>query len=335
MYIRYATLFVVVGHWCSPNYAPPLFMMKFRIKSPAGSGIIAAEESWTISRLADAIVSDIPSFQGKRIRAVKSGYPPKPLDYPQTATLTEAKLRSNEQLLVEFEDGNNVSEPSATARSAPSDEIPHVHISELNQYLILRNVPDDNACLFNAITYALQGTFKWSGLNLRDIVASTVEANPQTYDELVLGRTPAKYCEWIRKEDAWGGAIELGILSKYLNVRINCFDVELGRSMVFQDEEHVPAKFVCLIYSGIHYDCFVTNQALTQSKTGDVGGWSENEDAILHASATLVSHLQKRNYTTNTTTFRVRCLECYEILVGEMGATNHANSKGHFRFGEV
>lgn len=309
--------------------------MKFRIKGPAGSGIISAEESWTVSRLKEAIVSDIPSFHGKHISAIRSGYPPKTLDCLQDATLAEAKLRPNEQLLVEFEEGNDALEAVAKALDPQNDGIPHVHISALNQYMILRNVPDDNACLFNAITYALQGTFKWPGLNLRDIVASTVEVNPQTYDEVVLGRTPAKYCEWIRKDDAWGGAIELGILSKYLNVRINCFDVELGRSMVFQDEERIPSKFVCLVYSGIHYDCFVTNQFLTQNKSGDQGNWTENEDAILQASATLVSQLQKRNYTTNTTTFRVRCLECYEVLVGEMGASNHANSKGHFRFGEV
>lgn len=309
--------------------------MKFKIKGSVGSGIIAAEESWTIAQLADAIVSEIPDFRGKRILAIKSGFPPKPLDCHQNATLIEAKLRPNEQLLVEFGDENGPSKPTAKSLLAQIDDIPNVHMSTVNQYLILRNVPDDNSCLFNAVTYALQGTFKWPSLSLRDIVASVVEANPHTYDEVVLGRAPANYCEWIRKDDAWGGAIELGILSKFLQVRINCFDVELGRSMVFQDEEHIPTKFLCLVYSGIHYDCLVANSLLSQSKAGDVGNWCKGEEMILEASATLVSRLQKRNYTTNTTTFRVRCLECYEILVGEMGATKHANNKGHFRFGEV
>lgn len=315
------------------QYCPTVFVMRFRIKGATGSGTISAEESWTISHLKDVIVSDIPAFQGKTVFTLRSGYPPKPLDCHPDATLAEAKLRSNEQLLVEFTD--HVTAAPAKAQTAQDDSIANVHISELGQYLVLRNVPDDNACLFNAITYSLQGTFKWPGLNLRDVVASTVEANPQTYDEVVLGRTPAQYCEWILKDDAWGGAIELGILAKYLNVRINCFDVELGRRMVFQDEDHIPSRFLCLVYSGIHYDSFVTNPVLTQNKAGDQGCWTENEETLLQASSTLVSHLQKCNYTTNTTTFRVRCLECYEILVGEMGASNHANSKGHFRFGEV
>ena len=311
--------------------------MRLKIKTAAGSGVISAEDSWTLSRLIECISADVPALKGKRITSLKCGFPPKALECDPQTLLAEAGIHANDQILVETQETSPVTASQAPAKVTPStnDKIANVYIEALNSYLILRNVPDDNACLFNAITYTLQGTFKWHDLDLREIVASTIEANPDTYNELVLGRPRDEYCEWIRKSESWGGAIELGILSEFLGVRINCFDVELGRKMVFQDEQNKPTKFICLVYSGIHYDCFVTNPVLTENKSGDSGNWTDHEDIVIQASSQLVALLQKRNYTTNTTTFRVRCLDCYEILLGEMGASKHANSTGHFRFGEV
>ena len=139
--------------------------------------------------------------------------------------------------------------------------------------------------------------------------------------------------------DSWGGAIELGILAANFNVALLCLDVETGKIIRFQLEENPPSNFVVLVYSGIHYDVIARNkECLTQDKPLDVCVFEEDSvdgDTFIVDCQKLCALLQQKNYVTNTTTFRVRCLECYEILVGEMGASNHANATNHFRFGEV
>lgn len=321
--------------------------MKIKIKAGAKSAIISVDKETPVSEIPTHFTKT--PLEGVLVLSYRYGFPVKTVDAYSTQTLEEVGIKASEQLVAET--GNTQQEKigseskSSAGLSSPSkshsdstttnDKIANVHIPELSSYLILRNVPDDNSCLFNAILYALTGNFKWPDLDLRSIVAEAVQSNPQTYDEVVLGRSNEKYCEWIRKLESWGGAIELGILAEFLGVRIICFDVELGSKMVFQDEANKPGKFIVVVYSGIHYDCFITNSNLTEEKANDVGNWTAGENTIVKASEQLVHLLQSRNYTTNTTKFRVRCLECYEVLVGEMGASKHAEAKGHYRFGEV
>lgn len=334
--------------------------MKLKIKTGPKAAVLTVESTWKVLDLSVHLAGT--PLEGESITSYRYGFPAKTVDASSDQTLNDAGIKANEQLVaisgslngtntnsksLEAQDGGTRSQISNT-KPAPdkthaandktngaNDKIAHVHITKLDEYVILRNVPDDNSCLFNAILYALTGSFKWPDLDLRHIVAETIRGSPATYDEIVLGRPIDKYCEWIEKSESWGGAIELGILADFLGVRINCFDVELGSRMVFQDETNAPSKFIVLVYSGIHYDCFVTNRHLTEARSNDIGNWTAHELEIVASSSELVLLLQKRNYTTNTTTFRVRCLQCYEVLVGEMGASKHAEATGHFRFGEV
>lgn len=335
--------------------------MKLKIKAGPRSAVLTVESTWKVLDLS-AHLAGTP-LEGESMASYRYGFPAKTVDASSDQTLDDAGIKANEQLVATSGSSNGATGSSTTSNSrsleaqnggttsqiskpsadkinsandkTANDKIAHVHMPKLDEYVILRNVPDDNSCLFNAILYALTGSFKWPDLDLRHIVAETIRSSPATYDEIVLGRPIDKYCEWIEKSESWGGAIELGILADFLGVRINCFDVELGSMMVFQDEINVPSKFIVLVYSGIHYDCFVTNRHLTETKSSDRGNWTGYELEIVGSSSELVLLLQKRNYTTNTTTFRVRCLQCYEVLVGEMGASKHAESTGHFRFGEV
>jgi len=328
--------------------------MKLKIKAGQNSAVLTADPAWKVRDLSSHLSGTL--LDGQSITAYRYGFPSKSVAATSDISLQDAGIKANEQLVAETSSSgqsladstalnvaNSITSSLSKSRGPTSedkittanDKIANVYIENVGEYLILRNVPDDNSCLFNAILYALTGSFKWPELNLRHIVAETIQGNPATYDEVVLGRPIDKYCEWIEKSESWGGAIELGILSDFLGVRINCFDVELGSMMVFQNEKDVPAKFIVLVYSGIHYDCFVTNRQLTETKTNDKGNWTTHQLEILGSCDELVSLLQKRNYTTNTTTFRVRCLQCYEVLIGEMGASKHAESTGHYRFGEV
>lgn len=310
--------------------------MRIKVKTPSATDVISIDdETISVNELSSLISRTSSKLSGVSITSFKVGFPPQSIDANSTVPIKEAGIRANQQIIAETSPSAGIQEAATPSVPKESNEIPSFYIKELNKYAILRNVPDDNSCMFRAISYSLTNQLSMDDIDLRQVVASKIASDPFTFSEMVLGRPIDKYCEWIQKKDSWGGAIELGIISSALGIRINCFDVELGNVMVFQDEAAKPSKFICLVYSGIHYDSIALNSNLSKNKQGDVGNWTMNEDLIVDASKLLVKLLQLRNYSTNTTTFRVRCLECYLVLVGENGASKHANETGHFSFGEV
>lgn len=317
--------------------------MRLRLKTPYASEVVIVDGELLDVALGTVINEHIlPQYPklvnsdpNLKVAAIKAGFPVKPLDL--SVKVKDSGIRSGDQLIAEL-DGS--SEQTSSKQESVRSDIPSVFVEDLHSYLILRNIPDDNACMFNAISYALKGSesFKPGGVltndKLRAIVVNKIRTNP-LYDEVTLGRPVDKYCEWISKKDSWGGAIELGILAEHFNIRINCIDIELGNFIKFEVGD--PCSFINLIYSGIHYDLLVTNPVLsTTDKKNDVGNWDNKFEGLINAgSREITGLLQSQNYSTNTTTFRVRCLECYKILVGEMGASKHANEMGHYKFGEV
>lgn len=311
--------------------------MKLKIRSTKGVAVLEISEEESVKTLTLNLSKDY--FPGSTVISYKYGYPPKTVDASAEFTLKEAGIRNNDQIVAIDEDGgSSYTAPAKVSKvqtpKAVSSEIPHVFVPELSTNLILRNVPDDNSCLFSSISLALTGTIDWKLLDLRRVVAETIRKSPHIYTTEILERPIEQYCDWIQKPESWGGAIELGILAKHLNIRITTYDIDLGQPITFQDESNPATRFIVLIYSGIHYDAIVTNEVLTTNKSGDIGVW-DSSTSLSAACEKLVKLLQSKNYATNTTKFRVRCLDCYEILVGEQGASRHANSTGHFRFGEV
>lgn len=322
--------------------------MRIRLKSPHGNAIVSLSET---SETVETVFRDVIApnnaqlFKDQTVVAIKSGFPPKPIDL--NAKLGDV-IQNGDQLILELggQTAAHPTTPQSKQKKVATDteqlvnklEIPSISIPDIDQYLILRNIPDDNSCMFNAIAYALGKPFDYSQ-DLRLVVSNEISRDPITYNEIILGRSNDNYCSWISKKDSWGGAIELGILLKTLNLRINCIDIELGNFIKFEDESSNPTNFINLIYSGVHYDLLVTNPTLSvdrKDKASDLGKWSiDFEPVINQYSNKLVKLLQLRNYTTNTTTFRVRCLQCYQVLVGETGASKHANDTGHYNFGEV
>ena len=105
--------------------------------------------------------------------------------------------------------------PTSASLDAPELPIPS-HASTL----VLRIMPDDNSCLFRAFNTAFFGAMD-NVTELRSIIAQNIQANPDTYSAVVLDQQPDEYCRWIQTEDAWGGAIELDILSKHFDVEIS------------------------------------------------------------------------------------------------------------------
>lgn len=97
----------------------------------------------------------------------------------------------------------------------------------------MRVMPDDNSCLFRAFAAAVLPGDDLSMLELRSLVASQIQEEPDVYTKVVLdNREPDDYCRWIQTEEAWGGAIELAILSKHFNVEVCSIDVQVSRCLL-------------------------------------------------------------------------------------------------------
>lgn len=321
--------------------------MRLRLRHQHGNQVVDVGEEVSLREF----ISSIESSQYGKVRALKNGFPPRPLALDDgEAMLKDLGIKNGDQIIVEYgaKTGDKNSRTTGSSRganidpgkSSSSTDIPSVFVAELQTYLILRNIPDDNSCLFNAVLYAANGyNSPTTAPDLRQVVVNYIRNDPIKYNEIVLGRPVEEYCEWITKKDSWGGAIELGILSDWLGLTIYCLDIELGKFIKFENNDSRPSDFCVLIYSGIHYDLVALNSRLSvenRDKVYDSTKWkSDMHGIITSASEKLCKLLQTENYSTNTTTFRLRCLDCYKILVGEMGASNHANETGHYNFGEV
>lgn len=91
-------------------------------------------------------------------------------------------------------------------------------------------MPDDNSCLFRAFSTAVLPGDDLGMPELRSIIASAIQADPEKYTRAVLEQPPDDYCRWIQTEDAWGGAIEIDILSRFFNIQICSVDVQVRPS---------------------------------------------------------------------------------------------------------
>ncbi|CAE7256333.1 YOD1, partial [Symbiodinium sp. CCMP2592] len=120
-----------------------------------------------------------------------------------------------------------------------------------------RHVIDaDNSCLFNSIAYALEGRATDKAPTLRETVAAIILSSPDVWTEVVLGKSPEEYADWIQDPEHWGGGIELAVLSDHYEAEIAAFDCQSLRVDIFGEGKGYQQRAL-LIYDGIHYDVLV------------------------------------------------------------------------------
>lgn len=209
---------------------------------------------------------------------------------------------------------------------------PEIVVEELGGVLVLRIMPDDNSCLFRAVASAVMSDMD-TMTELRSIIAQAIQANPDKYTKAILdNKDPDAYCRWIQTEDAWGGQIELDILSQQFDIEICSIDVQSLR--VDRYNEGAPRRCF-LVYSGIHYDTIALSMhGMTPEE--DVKQFERPiSDEVLPKAIALCQKLQEKHYYTDTAGFTLRCGDCGATCTGEAGATKHAEETGHYNFGEA
>lgn len=223
--------------------------------------------------------------------------------------------------------------PLALSRKIRSTEPPEIPLPSHASTLLLRIMPDDNSCLFRAFGNAYLPDMD-NMTELRSIIAQYIQSHPETHSAVVLDKNPDDYCRWIQTPDAWGGAIELDILSRHFELEICSIDVQTCRVDRFNEGRD---QRCILVYSGIHYDTI----ALSPVEGGifappefDTKVFEASDEEVLEKAVELCRVLQGRHYFTDTAKFSIRCNTCRKTFTGERGATEHAKQTGHYSFGE-
>ncbi|KAK3113735.1 ubiquitin-specific protease otu1 [Teratosphaeriaceae sp. CCFEE 6253] len=230
---------------------------------------------------------------------------------------------------------------SSQKAGALDAEPPEIPVPALDGVMLLRVMPDDNSCLFRALSSAVLGSALDGMTELRSIVAQTIAASPELYTEGLLEKEPGEYCKWIQREDSWGGGIELSILSQHFDIEVCSLNVQDLRIDRFNEGR--PTRCI-VVYSGIHYDvCALSpfrgadpefdRKVFEVVRTGE-GEEEAMDGGALEAARELCKVLQGRHYFTDTHGFDVACGQCGQKGKGQMWAVEHARTTGHTSFTE-
>ena len=277
------------------------------------------------------------------------GYPPAAVSMPSDLSEPlEPQLRSGESIVVKVKASAPTPAPApapvaptpvaptpVASAPAPSTAAPAFDDTggSGGEQFVRRVVPSDNSCLFNAVAHLLEGGRKDRAPALREVVASAVLADGESYCEAVLGQPPAKYAEWIRKSEHWGGGIELAVLAQHYKTELAAFDIQSMRVDTFGSGNGYSQR-AFLLYDGIHYDACVKSLFAGAPEELDLSLFESSDELAMAGVRELVAAQNKLRKFTDTANFALRCLVCQKGLTGEKDALEHAKATGHQNFGE-
>ncbi|KAI9830259.1 MAG: hypothetical protein M1819_005786 [Sarea resinae] len=263
-----------------------------------------------------------------------------PAKSSSTSSFSFAGAPAGESIAPSSSSSSSATRPlSLSRKQTPSLESdpPELPVPTHGGTLTLRIMPDDNSCMFRAFGSAMLGSLD-SMHELRSLIAQTIQEQPDVYTRAILEQAPDDYCAWIQTPDAWGGGIELSILSAHFDIEICSIDVQTLR--VDRFNEGRPTRCI-LVYSGIHYDTIALSPSDPPYSHAyappefDTKVFDAADQIILDQAVEVCRVLQGRHYFTDTAAFTIKCNTCGGQFKGEKGATEHAKQTGHYDFGEA
>nr|XP_056723416.1 ubiquitin thioesterase OTU1 [Euleptes europaea] len=304
-------------------------MLRLRCKARSGSYPLPGLTAHSCLRELQAALAALTGVPVQAQRLLL-GFPPRGLDLSDAERgLGELGIHSGDTLIVE-EDASNLRTESSivTKRTAPNS------VRDTLPVLGRRVVPADNSCLFTSIYYVVEGGVYDPACapEMRNLIAQIVASDPESYSEAILGKTNQEYCDWIRRDDTWGGAIEVSILSKFYQCEICVVDTQTVRIDRF-GEDAGYAKRVLLIYDGIHYDPL--ERKIPNSDIPPQTIFTASDDIVLAQALELADEARRKRQFTDVNRFTLRCMVCQKGLTGQVEAREHAKETGHTNFGEV
>ncbi|XP_072281283.1 ubiquitin thioesterase OTU1 [Pyxicephalus adspersus] len=300
-------------------------MLRLRCKTRQGTHLLQGLTEASSVRELQEQIAGVSGISGPTQR-VMVGYPPASLDLRDgNASLGELPIKSGDTLIVE----EDKSGPATVVKQRINDQ------TQPKAPAIVRQVvPADNSCLFTSVYYVVEGGIYDPACApyMRGLIAEVVASDPTSYSEAVLGKSNEEYCSWIRRDDTWGGAIEVSILSKFYQCEICVVDTQTVRIDRF-GEDAGYCKRVLLIYDGIHYDPL--QRQFSDPSMPPMTIFSTKDDDALVQALELADDARKKRKFTDVNRFALRCMVCQKGLTGQSAARDHAKQTGHTNFGEV
>ncbi|VVC32345.1 Ubiquitin-related domain,Zinc finger C2H2-type,OTU domain [Cinara cedri] len=259
------------------------------------------------------------------------GFPPK-LIQKDDITVEDAGLKSGDTIIAEGESSSHTFVPQVKV-ATESNIMKHVTDQEIGNEvpLILRKVvPADNSCLFTSMGFVMGGRIDLnSGNYMREIIASAVKNDKETFNEAVLGKPNTDYCVWIQNPNSWGGAIEVSILADFYGVEIAVIDTQSGSISKFGEDKNYAHR-VFLIYDGIHYDPLYLESPFAPGEIQTL--FPTNDERMLEAAQMLANEAKSSKQYTDVNRFTLKCNDCGYIMIGQTQAQEHAKSTTHTNF---
>ncbi|CEJ82853.1 hypothetical protein VHEMI02899 [[Torrubiella] hemipterigena] len=321
--------------------------MRVKYKNEQVSGILQVPDGSTIGFLFEKL----KPLVGNDDFIIKYGLPTamKSIEKKQKDQLVESfKLNGETLTIVSVEKTRNTEEDTtghrpmrrAQTTGGSSSETGESCIAwpEREGTLVLRVMPSDNSCLFTAFGGALPEQIPPQ--RLRQMMADYIQSNPDIYTDAVLGNPPSRYCERILNPDAWGGGIELSILSTIFNLQICTFDVQTKNNIIFGENN---SQRCILVYSGIHYDRIAFSYSDYPHKYAnlppelDRALWPADDADVLNKASSLVEILHQTHYYTDFQSLVLKCNipGCNWIGAGQREGQKHADETGHTSLSEI
>lgn len=322
--------------------------ISLRVKCDGGQGVVRGlvpEDS--LEKLISHSMEALGIVENSEEQNIKllSGFPPKALDISdRDKSISSVGIRSGDTIIFQVSSSSS-SVAAAGTSSQPNNSTKQIIQDGESQNKRMKTepssnprlklerkvVPADNSCLFTSINYCMSGTLVGSEHSafMREVIANVVSSDKEKFCEAYLGRSNSDYCRWIQSKDAWGGAIEVQILSEYFQVQIVVLDTKSGSMTIFGETCNFPTRMV-LIYDGIHYD------ALYDKTDGaEVTVHSVNDESIMAKAKVAAKEAKDAHNYTDTAGFTLKCLVCGTRLKGETEAQKHAKMTSHTNFSEV
>ncbi|KAJ3210405.1 aminotransferase [Entophlyctis luteolus] len=297
------------------------------LQSPAAAALVASSSLSDLKRvLVDAFPEALTSIPLSAIK-IKTGFPPKEVLNSDTDSLAQCGISNGEQLFVEV---------TPVSDNAWGGIIEDETAQVLDGYFTIREMKDDNSCLFHSMKYIFDRHASVDAM--RNMVATHILEHHLDYSEAVLGKSIAAYTAWIKSPSAWGGAIELSVFSRRFSTEI--WSVDVSRLRIDKFGEDLKYSRVCVVfYSGIHYDVGVVTPVKGVSggavQEFDTTVFDRKQSDELMAAVLRVAEVWKRKHKfTSLSDFTLRCEACKVGLKGQAEAQEHALRTGHAAFVE-
>ncbi|KAI4827909.1 hypothetical protein KUCAC02_031266 [Chaenocephalus aceratus] len=243
-------------------------MLRLRCKTKNGSHIMQGLTHQSCVQELKSMVEELTGIPCD-VQKIMVGYPPSSLDLKNgDAHLKDYPIKSGDTLIVE-EDKNKPKPPQeqpAVTKSTTTGSLAHAG----TVYYVVEGGVYDPAC----------------APEMRGLIAQIVSSDTTAYSEAVLGKTNEDYCTWIRRDDTWGGAIEVSILSKFYQCEICVVDTQT---------KETPG-----------------------SDAPPLTIFSTTDDVILALALELADEARRKRQFTDVNRFALRCMDTGHTNFGEV-----------------